>query len=527
MRKILFAMRKKISLLGLLLFILTSANSLNYSIQHELIKLDNVLSERPSIEAAKRRQIDSLRHEAAVGTTPYEIYKNLYEEYKSYNYDTAMYYIRMMEEEADPRQAAEVQLSRAFVYLSGGFFKEAADIVENWHHEDSALLLDYYILCARLYWDMADNSPDEVSTAYNEKGLRFNRMIRDCLTQEDTVMYWYCLGANDLRKGHYMRSIERCLKSLSATQPTIHYQAMTASTLAYLYRLTGDNESALHYYIEAAICDIRSSTYETVAMRNIAELLFEAGQTKLADRYIRLAMEDARFYHARHRQISIAQSLPIIEEQMFLQLKRQQHIAWILLAFVAALLTAGIIGLIFLFRKNSAFRDAQQTIDRMNNSLMEANKLKEELLGTLLASRSQFIASVQQYQQDVRQNAANRRWSELTTIPKAADARQQRLVLDRQIDTIFLSLYPTFVEDFNRLLRPEEPIVLKKDELLNAQLRIFALIRLGISHNEIIAQILDYSVNTVYSYKTRVIASSNLSPEAFYTALMHIPSFSQ
>lgn len=79
---------------------------------------------------------------------------------------------------------------------------------------------------------------------------------------------------------------------------------------------------------------------------------------------------------------------------------------------------------------------------------------------------------------------------------------------------------------YSKKKRPEEQIVLKKDELLNAQLRIFALIRLGISHNEIIAQILDYSVNTIYSYKTRVIAASDLSPEAFYTALMHIPSFS-
>ena len=102
----------------------------------------------------------------------------------------------------------------------------------------------------------------------------------------------------------------------------------------------------------------------------------------------------------------------------------------------------------------------------------------------------------------------------------------QRTVLDHQIDTIFLSLYPTFVQDFNALLRPEEQIVLKKEELLNAQLRIFALIRLGITHNEVIAQILDYSINTVYSYKTRVIAASNLSPDAFYAALMQIPSFS-
>ena len=492
MRKILFAMRKKISLLGLLLFILTSANSLNYRIQQELIRLDNVLSERPSIEAAKRRQIDSLRHEAAVGTTPYESYKNLYEEYKSYNYDTALFYARMMEQEATPKQMAEVLLSRAFVYLSGGLFKEAADILSDWESQDSTLLLSYYITCARLYWDLADNSSDEISDLYNTEGLRFNQMIRTCLTPEDTVMYWYCLGAGDLREGQYSRSIERCLKSLSAPQPSVHYQAMTASTLAHLYRVTGNNEAALHYYIEAAICDIYSSTYETVAMRNIAELLFEAGETKLADRYIRLAMEDARFYNARHRQISIAQSLPIIEEQMFLQLKRQQRIAWILLAFVAALLTAGIIGLILLIRKNRAFRDAQQTIDRMNNSLMEANKLKEELLGTLLASRSQYIAAVQQYQQDVRQNAANRKWSELMSVPKAADARQQRLVLDHQIDTIFLSIYPTFIEDFNSLLRPEEQFVLKKDELLNTQLRIFALIRLGITHNEVIAEILDY-----------------------------------
>ena len=128
--------------------------------------------------------------------------------------------------------------------------------------------------------------------------------------------------------------------------------------------------------------------------------------------------------------------------------------------------------------------------------------------------------------QDVRQNAANRKWSELMTVPKAADARQQRLVLDHQIDTIFLSLYPTFVKDMNAILRPKEQIILKKGELLNVQLRIFALIRLGITHNEIIAQILDYSINTIYSYKTRVIAASDLSSEAFYTALMHIPSFS-
>ena len=158
----------------------------------------------------------------------------------------------------------------------------------------------------------------------------------------------------------------------------------------------------------------------------------------------------------------------------------------------------------------------------MNQSLMEANQLKEELLGTLLTSRSKYINAVQQYQQEVKQHALNRQWSPLLSVPKEADARMQRTVLERQLDSIILRIYPSFVEDFNSLLRPDEQLVLRKDELLNAQLRIFALIRLGISHNEVIAEILNYSVNTVYNYKTRVISASDLEPDAFYAALMRI-----
>lgn len=531
MRQILHTMKKKCILTALFLAITTCAISHDFSSYNELTTLDKHLALRQVIESAKRVKIDSLYNQAALSNAPYEIYRSLYEEYRSYNYDTALLYVDFMEREATPAQLPEVELCRAFVYLSGGLFKEASDILATWceRHSaihDSDLLLRYYILYTRLLWDMSDHAGGNIGAQYNREGIEMNSMIIQYLSEQDTAYRWYALAMTDLREGNYARSIERCKASLAATQPSVHDQAITASTLAHLYRQTGDKEAALHYYIEAAICDIHSSTYETVAMRNIAEILFEAGETDRADRYIHIAMQDAQRYHARHRQVSIAQSLPIIEEKMLSRIRVQQYVALGLLIFVGILLLIGIGGIILLIRRNRALQSARETISRMNVSLTEANKLKEELLGTLLASRSQFIASVQRYQQDVRQNAANRRWSELTTIPKAADARQQRLVLDRQIDTIFLSLYPTFVEDFNRLLRPEEQIVLKKDELLNAQLRIFALIRLGISHNEIIAQILNYSVNTVYSYKTRVIAASDLSPEAFYTALMHIPSFS-
>jgi hypothetical protein len=245
----------------------------------------------------------------------------------------------------------------------------------------------------------------------------------------------------------------------------------------------------------------------------------------LSDRYIRIAMQDALRYHARHRQVDVAQSLPIIEEKMLGRIRRQQFVTLSLLVVVVVLLLIGIVGIVVLVRQNKAIASAREAISHMNTSLTEANKLKEQLLGTLLSSRTKYINAVKQYQQDVKQYAANRQWSALLSVPKAADARLQRAVLDHQIDTIFLSICPTFVEDFNALMRPEEQFTLKKDELLNAQLRIFALIRLGVTHNEVIAEILDYSINTVYSYKTRVLAASKLKSEEFYSALMQIPSF--
>ena len=111
------------------------------------------------------------------------------------------------------------------------------------------------------------------------------------------------------------------------------------------------------------------------------------------------------------------------------------------------------------------------------------------------------------------------------TIPKNVDAHLRRIVLNKQLDETLLKLYPTFVQDFNNLLRPDEQFILKPDEILNTQMRIFALIRLGIKENDTIAEILGCSVNTVYTYKTRTILRSDLNADAFYLALMRIAAF--
>ena len=308
-RQNLFTMRKTLLFLTAVCFSIANANALNTNVKQELKTLEQALSQRPWIEEQKRVKIDSLNRAAALSSAPYEIYKQLYEEYRSYNYDTALLYVRFMEREATSDRQPEVQLSRAFVYLSGGLFKEASDILEQpalafhlspfafhlspFAFQPTDLTREYLTTRVRLLWDLADNAGGEIGETYNAEGLRLNREQQRYLSPADTAQYWYSAAMIDLREGNYPRAIERLQVSLAATQPSVHYRAMVASTLAYAYRMTGNNDAALHYYIDAAVSDIRSSTYETVALRNIAEILFEDGETTLADRYIHLAMQDA------------------------------------------------------------------------------------------------------------------------------------------------------------------------------------------------------------------------------------------
>lgn len=521
-------MKNKSLLLSFFSVLLSVSLYAENEIDRQLRMLDETLVQRGSYDAVKQHRIDSLVRLSYLCEEPYEIYKKLYEEYRSYNYDKALVYAEDMAAEAresdDSQRISESVIAQAFVYLSGGLFHEAYQQLETLPEMPSGVLADEYLLTfARLLYDMCDFAGNaQASGLYSEKACGFMTQLAHRYSPADSASYWYPLAVIDMHRGNYERSISRMEQALTDSRNTLHEKAIYASSLSYLYRQTGDPETALSKAIEAAVYDCKSSTYEAVALRVVAELLYERGEFELANRYIHIAMEDANRYHARHRQVSISLLLPIIEEHHSQQSHRQAVAAYILLAIVLVLLMVCVAAIIILSYRTKAVHAARQTIDQMNQSLLEANRLKEELLGTLLTSRSQYINAVQQYQQDVKQHAVNRQWSDLLSVPKGADARLQRTVLERQLDSIILRVYPTFVQDFNALLRPEERLVLKKDELMNAQLRIFALIRLGISHNEVIAEILNYSVNTVYNYKTRVIASSDLSPEEFHAALMRI-----
>ena len=501
----------------------------NYSISSDILLLNKALDSRTEYEGVKRTRIDSLMRALYLSDDPYNIYKNIYEEYKSYNYDTALIYAHLMQEEArekgDEHSMVDACIANAFVYLSGGLFKEAYDILAPMENAYANLPNLYYLTYARLLWDMADYAGGEKCNAYNAQAKQYIEHIINRSSPADSAQYWYPMAAIDLRSGNYVQSIARMQEVLKDTRCSDHDYAIYESSLAFLYYQIGDADRALHHYIRAAIYDIQSCTNETVALRMVAELLFEQGEVDMSERYIRIAMNDAKRYHARHRQVSISQILPIIEQQQNVNYQQQRRIAIILLAVAIILLVMFCIAMIVTMRRNKIINAARTTIQTMNQNLIVANKLKESMLSTLLAGNSRYLASVEQYQQRVKEYASQRRYSDLMSVPKNVDAHLRRVNMNHQLDQTLLELYPNFGEEFNNLLRPEERFELKKNELLNTPMRIFALIRLGITHHDTIAEILDCSINTVYTYKTKTILRSDLSAEAFYEALMQISAF--
>ena len=322
----------------------------------------------------------------------------------------------------------------------------------------------------------------------------------------------------------YPRAIEQFKLALACSSITEHEKAIAYSSIAHAYTLQGETDLADSYLIQAAISDLRSSTKEAVALALVAQRLYQEGDLQRAAGYIRQAMDDAEYYNARHRQLSVGRIMPIIEQEQVQTLEHTNHLIAFQSTLLYILLAALIITLIILANRMRAIRKAKNTIQTMNDKLIEANRIKEEYIGTSCCSMSDLLTRLERYERFVRRKAQEKRTDELVVIPNYIDAHNCRRDFYKQFDQSFLHIFPNFVRDFNALLREGEQLTVKGNELLSTELRIFALIRLGITDNEQISKVLDYSINTIYTYKTRVRNRSDLDNEAFFRAVMNIQS---
>ncbi|HEY4788343.1 MAG TPA: DUF6377 domain-containing protein [Bacteroidales bacterium] len=523
--------------------VLTFYSLLSYSanINDSLLnELENTLKIRDRYFTLKTKRIDSLTHQfnqvedKGNYVMEYDLCMKLFNEYESFTYDSAYNYIEKAQIVAsqlkDVPRIAMAKIKTGFVLLSSGLFKESLDTLLSIRPGDipDSIKYQYYSTIARTYYDLADYvKGTKFSEVYNRIGNQYlDKAI--VLVNSNSNEYWYCLTLRKM-KGNEIQEAARDFEYwIQHSKLTEHEYAIAASSLGYIYTLLGQNSIAEDLLIKASIADIKSSTKETVALRNLSDLIYKRGDTKTAYRYIKLAMDDATFYNARHRKIEIAKILPIIEGEKLNIVEKQKSVLEIYAVLITVLIIVVLIFAYVIFKQLRKLKQAKYIIQEINlnlmgtnNKLMEANRIKEEYIGYFFNINSEFIEKMASFQKAVHRKVVARQYDDLDDIIKTSSLKEDRENLFRNFDKIFLKLFPNFVNDFNTLFEVEDRIILKSDELLTPDLRIFALMRLGIKDNEKIAKFLDYSVTTIYTYKTK-IKSKSLYRDQFDEKIMEI-----
>ena len=474
--------------------------------------LEEEMAKKEIYDTAKQKRITHV-----INADLSETEKNLllFEEYKSYNYDTALIYAHHLLDEAalkrDRQGYIAARLKLAFAYLSSGLFKECDDVFESLHisEMDKTNQIEYYITKARLYHDMADYVLGAHGREYIQIGNQCYKQAIQLLDTSDSVTYWNALAQYAMKTDEYSLAIERFKRMIQVPSVTEHELAIAYSSMGYLYDCLGEKSMSDHYWILASIADLRSSTKEAIAMRNVALRLYEEGMSELAAQCIYYALEDAQQYGARQRQIAIGQILPIIEQQQIRDLQAQNQRITRLSIGLYILMGLLVTLLIMVVSRIKELKKAKQTIDTMNKGLTEANVMKEEYIGLFLCKQSALLEEIEKMQKYVSN-------------PNYLRIRKQKNDFYKQFDEMFLHLFPYFVAQVNALALPGEQIELKKGERLSPELRILALMRLGITQNDQIANVLDHSVNTIYTYKTRARNRTGLTLDQWHQALMSI-----
>jgi hypothetical protein len=465
----------------------------------------------------------------------YEIYAALYNEYKSFNYDKAFYYSQQMQQTGhllkDPVKIADGKIKFGFILLSSGMFKETFDSLNtvNVRILPEGLKREYYFLTARTYYDLADFDKDRYyAPVYNKRAsIYIDSAI--ALAAPGSYEQTYDQGLKYLKLGNRERAAVLLKKLMNAYPLSNHELAVTASTLSDIYIQNGDNEEAIDLLIMAAIADIKSSTKEAAAMLNLAQLLHRKGDIKNAYMFINEAMNDASYYGARQRKVQVSAILMVIAAEKVNSVEEQRRVLFIYASSLTLLATLVILFAFIISRQLKKLKKADKVIVQTNHSLEEtirklneADKIKEEYIGYYFNLISEYIAKLDKFKRSVNNKLVTRKFEDIQLLVNNINLKKEREELFVNFDKAFLTLFPNFVHDFNALFAPEHQVKLNAGQFLNTDLRIFALIRLGISDTEKIACILEYSMNTIYNYKARIKSKSLLPNDDFEDAILSI-----
>ena len=457
----------------------------------------------------------------------YHLLDRLYQEYYSYQHDSAIVYAhRLIKISTDMNDAAKLNESRVklgFMLLYSDMFKEASDCIKliDPHKLAPAAKVAYYELNYTFYRFLLIYSsdgfyvPDE--SAKEVKYLDSAIAVAKPNSFEQLSAIIKLPGT-----GKQRRTTEYLLYH---TKLTPHQEAMIASYLSSFY--TG--EKAKDLMLMAAIDDIRTSTKETLAARVVGGMYNQEGDIKNAYMFLQNAQDDARFYGSRIHEAEVSAILPYVAAQNILAAEREkQHFETYLIIVVAAAIIAALIAFIIFFQfknlkaKEAIINEKNVQLVQVNGKLSEDARIKEEYIGNFFDMVSGYIIRVEKLKRDVERRIKTQKHEDVLKYLNNIDIKKERVNLLQTFDRIFIKLFPDFITVFNSILRPEDQIWPKQNEILTPHLRIFALMRLGVNDIDKMANILQYTESTIYTYKVRIKAKAIIPAEEFEHRIMEI-----
>ena len=505
--------------------ILSSANN-----SALLQKLDSVIEASETIVAEKNKKIAMLKQMAAKENNTallLERYRELSEEYYVFKFDSAKVYVEkglaLAKKVQNSRYIVTNTIMKAKLLSIGGLYSEAINTL-NTIEQDSLgeqnMTFDYNIAYSTIYSYWADYCNDDTySPIYRE---RSNAYLKTAIANIDknNAAYDYYMGEyhvyidkdDDKALKHYFRTLEK-------NSMTSRVFAMASFAIANNYSAHENMEKYEEYLIKASICDILCCTKENLAIQDLAMHLFKQDNENIerARVYINTAMDDAKSYNNRLRILEISQKLPIIVSTYHKRLTTQNSTLMYAVGGISLLVVTMIVLLYFFVRQNkllskrrhelhvsnNMLTETNERLNRANEQLLDTNRKREGLAKLYIDLCAKYIDKMAKFQVMVQRKIKANQINELMSYVSSSRLNYEDAdTFMKRFDEAFLNLYPSFVTEFNALLKEDEQVITKNPHSLTTELRIFALIRLGVKESSEIAALLYYTPRTIYNYRS-------------------------
>lgn len=535
-------MKHLLSYLAFILYCVSlSGKGIPYPNEKLLKELDQTICSKKQYHALRETRLCKLKSQLVQTTDPEEKHTlcgQLFHEYLHYQADSALYYINLRQSYLQQGNHSsitdETHINRAEVYGVMGMYNEAlAELkkvnVAGIKALDNKELYTYYLQTCRAYYGwLADYTAEANASNYYNVQTELYR---------DSIGMLHLHGAdhiiNEAEKKLYNGQPQTAislLESLLNDSINLKRRAYANYTLSEAFGAMKDTVNQIKYLVHTSLLDIQMAEREYASLQKLARLIYHTGHIDRAYRYLNCSMEDAVAANARLRFLEVTQIYPIIDKA-YNTLKAEERIAYrnmfISISLLAILLIITTLYLYYWMKKLSAMRKSLSQTNKQlvtaNQSLQETGKIKEVYIVKYLDKCVSYLEKLEQYRRSLEKLAMASKTSELFKAIKSEEfLRDERKNFYQEFDKSFLDLFPNFVQDFNQLLQEDAAIFPKKDEQLTTELRIFALIRLGVTDANHIAHFLGYSLATVYNYRSKIRNKSKGDKDTFEQEVMNL-----